>query len=206
MSWTSVPVPPAPTGINEWPTSPPAVTCWEGALPDEGNNTITSQTLTVTGIYQSVLQATASPSFSINKTITYEKGASFTQETETEFGLSLGIQAADFATIGANLTQTTSYSTTLYASTTTSYDFILQSTSESVSVCVWQLVYTYTINGTINISGFGSSPFTYVMVDATDTFSSTQYPAAASVTNLAGGTDPGLDRLFPRQPGAHAAA
>lgn len=193
MPWTPVPPPPAPTGINQWPAAPTPTLCWQGPLPNVGIG-VTDLTLTVTGVYQLVLEATVSPNISFSKTITRVKGASFTVGTEEEFSASLGV-GNDFVDIGAGLSRVTTHQTTLSASITEEWLYDLTSSSGQVSIAIWQLVYTYTITGVIDL-GFQKLRFTVTMVDDVDAFPQTQYPAAASVVNRAGGKMLALDQVF----------
>lgn len=201
MTWRDVPLPPGPTGINLWPASPPATTCWTGNLPDQiyPASSLTARTLTVTGVYVPVLQATVSPNVSFSKTITYQVGASFTQGNSEAFSTTLGLSADDWGSISAGLTQTTSSSLTLSASTTLTYECDLKSDQGEVSVTIWQLVYTYTVSGTLNFREMdGPMYLGGTVVSYSDTFSQWQYPSAstAAVRNAAGGNAPALDRLF----------
>lgn len=195
MAWTPVPPPPAPTGINQLPAMPKPAVCWTGSLPWM-SPAIKSKTLTVNGVWVLVVSGTASPNSTFKKTVTYESGASFTTGTESEFAGSLEVKST-LLDIGASLSKTTSEETTLSANVTHSYEFELSSEKGEVTVAVWQLVYTYTIvTKSEAVWPVNELTITNVMVDATEVFANTQFPPATSVTNLAGGNAPALDRLF----------
>jgi hypothetical protein len=158
-TWTDVPNPPSPTGINQFPVNPPPFVCWKGPLPDikpdlpkwAQDNTIiywyTDQELTVTGQYVPIVEVTASPSSPYSKELSITTGVSTTIETTKEFSASLGV-SNDLLSVGVSINKTVSYSTTWSSETSVTDTFNLAPTETTVSAVWWQLVYYYSVVGT----------------------------------------------------------
>jgi hypothetical protein len=155
-TWNEPPPPPAPTGINVFPANPEAVVCWKGNIPDQIINVdffkfgYVDQVLTITGRYIPAVSATVSPDAPFEQQISVTTGVSTTDTDTKQFGASLGV-AGSIGSIGLSISETIQHSTTWSQSTTVTNTFKLQSTKGMISGVWWQLVYDYTIDGTLAV-------------------------------------------------------
>jgi hypothetical protein len=195
-NWKPVPPPPAPTGINQFPATPPTVQVSQTSLPDQKEgivklfigeiyNDLTGQILTVTGHWQKVVSFTASPTTPFSQTDSVTTGTSTTDTTTNSFSASLGV-AGSLGSISASMTHTFSHSVTLSESKTISQEFQVIPKTGEVSAIWWQLVHTYTITGTSAAVVAGergpSQAFTKQLVSTAKTFVSSTYPASPGLT------------------------
>jgi hypothetical protein len=197
-TWNPVPPPPAPTGINNFPSTPPVVKVSQVNLPDQTVdlhpglefgpklvNKLTNQVLTVTGKWEKVVSCTASPETPFNQTDSVTTGTSTTNTTTKSFSDSLGV-AESFLSISASMTESFSHSVTVSESKTISQEFQVTPKEGEISAIWWQMVYTYTITGTSTIvfgsQAFPSKSFTKELVNSAKTFVSTIYPASTVIT------------------------
>lgn len=189
-NWNPILQPPAPTQINQFPDVPLPVQVSQTNLKDQKKvinmgagmiytKEFKDQVLTITCQWKKIVSATVTPETPFSQTVSVTTGTSTTDTTTQSFSESLGV-GGKLASISASMTETFSHSITLSKSKTVSRDFQIKSTAGSVSAIWWQKVYTYTINGTIIRSIFGSKgvsePFTTKMEASESTFVSTQYP------------------------------
>lgn len=158
-NWKTVP-PPVPTGINNFPSSPPAVQVSQVNLPDqtlgspfEGGiftdivNKLTNQVLTVTGKWEKVVSCSASPATPFNQTDSVTTGTSTTDTTTKSFSASLGV-AGSLLSISESMTESFSHTVTVSESKTISQEFQVTPKEGEISAIWWQMVYTFTITGT----------------------------------------------------------
>ncbi|HEY9803680.1 MAG TPA: hypothetical protein V6D25_25280 [Leptolyngbyaceae cyanobacterium] len=197
QSWTNIPGPPPPTGINQFPLPPQPQLVSRQPLEDrvlvenryQGQiiyqEVLENQCLAVIGTYHNFLNATATPNTPFSREISVAIGASQTSSFEVSFGLSLGISIGSIADLSASLTTTLGHSITLHTETKITDTFsITPAQNTDVSVSWWQATYAYRLEAQRVIRSFGDiigrEPFSDTFQDNANTFIATQYPAATT--------------------------
>jgi hypothetical protein len=156
QNWVDLPQPPAPTGIDKFPSPPEARIVAIKSLPDSsfGMFNYTNQSISVIGYYQILLYGTVTPEMPLKESISVTQGASSTESFSTTLGLSMGIDIEGLGGLSTTMSATFGQSITLSQSETISHEFTISSTSGELSGVWWQATYQYCFTSTAQLAGF----------------------------------------------------
>ncbi|AFZ27409.1 hypothetical protein Cylst_5387 [Cylindrospermum stagnale PCC 7417] len=191
QDWQSIAGPPAPTGINQFPLTPPPEVVSRRRLPDrilvedkyEGQITnqekLTNQCLIVMARYNNFLNATASPSTPFSRTYSITVGAEETTSFSLALELSMGVSIGGIGDLGATLTTTFAREIKLSTSTTITTTFSLAPPSGEISASWWQAEYVYLLRSQKVTTFYGETTTEEIeeqFYDRAETYIPTQYP------------------------------
>jgi len=198
QSWIDLPLPPAPTGLQDFPLSPEARIVATKRLPDReifltfkifGQEisgklcTRVDQYISVIGYYKKIVQAIVTPGMPFRQTMTVTKGTDRTESFSTTLELSMGGTIKGVLNLGATISTTFGKSITFSESVTESQEFALSSNSGSLNGVWWQAVYEYHLKGREiwemeTNPELQNRPFSEILYDSAPVFVARQYPPA----------------------------
>jgi hypothetical protein len=145
QNWVDLPQPPAPTGIDKFPSAPEACIVATKSLPNRqvGSLLYGNQSISVIGYYQRLLYGTVTPGMALKETISVTQGASSTESFSATLGVSMGISIEGLADLSTTMSTTFGQSITLSQSETISHEFTISSNSGELSGVWWQAIYEY---------------------------------------------------------------
>jgi hypothetical protein len=150
MAWTPLPDPPAPAGINQFPSTPRAQVIARKNLGSKSwyrdgfEFRARNVSALVTGVWNNLVNGTATLSAPFNHKLSYTVGAT----QASTFGIGLSITAgsdASGARFGATVSATFEHSETIEESRTATNSFSLQASpaAPTVTACWWQPCFKY---------------------------------------------------------------